>query len=281
MAGKQAPEWERRLACWHTLSQPNPPRNPAHPVPADRGAVVVSWSSGEPKLEVNGTTARSGPPAPNPGRGIVQYGPRPDGLKKFARGGPPSRYTQTYPDLRYTSGWWSHVLVDSLIPNERVYYRVGNDRDGWSQVSSFIAPPAAGTPTYPLKFTVIADVGQTYNTSVIVSRMEEAQPRAMLVLGDMAYADTYRTDGTPRLKTDPKKDYQPSYPPRWDTWGRLMAPLMSRVPVMAIPGNHEVEKDLNGAQFESYKMRRDDWEGAVGVTVSGLAAAGRTVTGLL
>jgi Calcineurin-like phosphoesterase len=32
-----------------------------------------------------------------------------------------------------------------------------------------------------------------------------------------------------------------TYPPRWDTWQRLFQPLLSTVPTMTIPGNHEIE----------------------------------------
>jgi acid phosphatase type 7 len=46
-----------------------------------------------------------------------------------------------------------------------------------------------------------------------------------------------------------------TYQPRWDTWGRLTAPLFSHVPFVGISGNHEQEPQSDGTRFASYFAR--------------------------
>jgi hypothetical protein len=61
------------------------------------------------------------------------------------------------------SGWlhpgWAHhaVLAEAPAPGQRVHYRFGSDATGWSSIFSFMAGPAAGSPT---RFLVFNDVGQ-------------------------------------------------------------------------------------------------------------------------
>lgn len=46
---------------------------------------------------------------------------------------------------------------------------------------------------------------------------------------------------------------------RWDSWGRFVEPLTANVPLMTLPGNHEVEQDgappATQTQFLAYSKR--------------------------
>ena len=47
-------------------------------------------------------------------------------------------------------------------------------------------------------------------------------------MGDLTYSDSYHTNGILRHPDPPTTPYQETYQPRWDAWGRLMAPLASQ-----------------------------------------------------
>ena len=43
---------------------------------------------------------------------------------------------------------------------------------------------------------------------------------------------------------------------RWDSWRRMMEPLASRLPIMVLPGNHEIEMDnVTHEVFNHYRHR--------------------------
>lgn len=48
--------------------------------------------------------------------------------------------------------------------------------------------------------------------------------QVVMLVGDLSYADDYAEDGSRGPRLAPV-----TYPPRWDTWGRLVQPLASRV----------------------------------------------------
>jgi len=59
---------------------------------------------------------------------------------------------------------------------------------------------------------------------------------AGIIIGDMAYADG---DGN-----------------RWDTWGRLMEQTFAQLPLMVVPGNHEIDYDAETSMaFAPYRAR--------------------------
>lgn len=92
---------------------------------------------------------------------------------------------------------------------------------------------------------IVADLGQTYNSTVTMKHMRDAvrvghregRPPASLVVcaGDLSYADTVQE--------------------RWDVWSDLAEPLLSRVPFLAAPGNHEIERDGRGRVFLPFETR--------------------------
>ncbi|KAF8059725.1 PAP15 [Scenedesmus sp. PABB004] len=121
----------------------------------------------------------------------------------------------------------------------------------------FIAPGAApGQSPFPFQIGVIGDPGQTANTTTVMQHLMApwgltAPRRAwdkggmdlLMIQGDLSYADQPQIEGTvpPGCvmcnASDGPEDFD--YGPRWDTWGRLFQPLMSAVPTIMIPGNHE------------------------------------------
>lgn len=52
--------------------------------------------------------------------------------------------------------------------------------------------------------------------------------QAVLLVGDLTYSDSYHTNGILRHPDPPTTPYQETYQPRWDAWGRMMAPLASQ-----------------------------------------------------
>lgn len=64
--------------------------------------------------------------------------------------------------------------------------------------------------------------------------------QVVLLVGDLTYSDAYHSNGVLRHPDPPTTPYQETYQPRWDAWGRLMAPLASkaRLHVFVIPVQH-------------------------------------------
>merc|ERR1719443_1035783 len=77
----------------------------------------------------------------------------------------------------------------------------------------------------------------------------------MIIAGDLSYADSAWED----TKSHPCSQK------RWDTWGRMFEPLLSHLPTMVCPGNHEVEQDgpppATQTEFLAYMSRfKMPWE---------------------
>lgn len=57
-------------------------------------------------------------------------------------------------------------------------------------------------PTFPINIGVMADPGQTYNTSVMLDHLRATTPELVLLVGDFTYADTWltaETENPPKL----------------------------------------------------------------------------------
>ena len=87
-----------------------------------------------------------------------------------------------------------------------------------------------------MRVAVVGDVGCTgYSVATMVAASNSAlfdesllgaaagPPALLLLPGDLSYADG---DGA-----------------SWDAWGEAMAPVLRGLPLVAVPGNHEVEVD--------------------------------------
>jgi hypothetical protein len=134
------------------------------------------------------------------------------------------------PDMSYQSPVLHTVALSSLLPDTTYYYRVSGSCD----IHQFKIPPysialssgstgvEADVPEsfYPLTLGLTGDLGQTEVSAKSMAALAALEPAAVLLVGDLSYAD--------------------GWCPSWDTFGRLVESLASRVPVLTTGGNHEM-----------------------------------------
>eukprot|EP00882_Tetradesmus_deserticola_P008964 GHRQ01009456.1.p1 GENE.GHRQ01009456.1~~GHRQ01009456.1.p1 ORF type:complete len:377 (+),score=58.27 GHRQ01009456.1:1339-2469(+) len=102
----------------------------------------------------------------------------------------------------------------------------------------------------------MGDLGNSLNASLTVDRMVASKPQIVGNLGDISYADVYNPNGTyGGYKTYKSLKYHLSYQPAWDQNARMLEKLASHVPVMTLPGNHELEFQPDSTVFASYNTR--------------------------
>lgn len=151
----------------------------------------------------------------------------------------------------YSSPLIHHTDVGPLQPSTTFYYQVGRSEGSESPpllrdtIFQFRTPPAPGIAPAAagdsMTIVMIGDIGQTMNSNDTACTVKDrwkadASVAAAVIIGDMAYADG---DGN-----------------RWDTWGRLMEPTFSHLPLLVLPGNHEIEYDAKtGMPFTAYRHR--------------------------
>jgi hypothetical protein len=146
--------------------------------------------------------------------------------------------TGTETSTTYPLGGWVGVIhtavMTGLTPATTYTYRVGSVAHGQSPIINFTTLPLnAGTAERPLRVLNIADMGILNSEHTIASMTQMVNNGSIdfvLHPGDIGYADG-----------DEK---------RWDMFGRLMQPIMSRVAYMTTPGNHECMYN-----FTAYKHR--------------------------
>ena len=100
-------------------------------------------------------------------------------------------YTQTYTELNatvlplnYSSPLLHHTILDKLEPDTEYYYQCGDPTYGLSSVYSFMTAPVPG-PDYPLVLGVVADVGQTANSSATIQHLADNEPKYVTLIGDL------------------------------------------------------------------------------------------------
>ncbi|XP_044388484.1 purple acid phosphatase 23 isoform X2 [Triticum aestivum] len=246
-------------------ARPPSPEQIALAASADPSSLWVSWVTGRAQVGSHLT-----PLDPTAIRSEVWYSERPAstdtvGHPHVARGSA-EVYSQLYPYpglLNYTSGVIHHVRLVGLTPSTRYYYRCGDSslKDGLSDERSFRTLPAPAPDAYPRRVAVVGDLGLTGNSTSTVDHLARNDPSMILMVGDMTYANQYRTTGgrgVPCFSCSfPDAPIRESYQPRWDGWGRFMEPLASRVTMMVTEGNHEIEPQGHGGAvtFASYLAR--------------------------
>ncbi|XP_058182166.1 purple acid phosphatase 23 isoform X4 [Rhododendron vialii] len=172
-------------------------------------------------------------------------------------------YSQLYPFeglQNYTSGIIHHVKIDGLEPGTKYYYKCGDSAfPAMSEEQAFQSLPLPGPKTYPSRIAVIGDLGLTSNSTTTIDHLIENDPSMILMVGDLTYANQYLTTGGKGAScfscSFPNAPIRETYQPRWDGWGRFMEPLISRVPMMVIEGNHEIEPQAAEITFKSYLTR--------------------------
>ena len=145
---------------------------------------------------------------------------------------------------KYTSPSLYHTDITNLPASTVIYYQIGLREASTGIVTprtdtfSFRTPSAPGDGTEKMTFTVIGDMGQTqYSLNTRDSVLNEVNDSSFaMIVGDLSYADGNAT--------------------RWDTWGNDMEELFSQLPLMVLPGNHEIEIDDESRQpFLHYRNR--------------------------
>ncbi|XP_058947647.2 acid phosphatase type 7 isoform X2 [Pocillopora verrucosa] len=142
---------------------------------------------------------------------VVAYGTSPDKLTRKETGtsfkfGTHGHYFRIH-----------NVKLTGLEPNTRYYYQVGVPDNGTSEVMSFFTKE--GNPV----FAIYGDMGYTNAVSLnrLIKEASDGDFDAVIHAGDFAY-DMYEKDGT-----------------TGDEFMNSIQPIATKVPYMALPGNHE------------------------------------------
>ncbi|GLT56413.1 hypothetical protein SLA2020_294560 [Shorea laevis] len=217
----------------------------------------VSWVTGDAQIGSNVTALD-----PSSVASEVWYG-KESGKYAYKGKGNATVYSQLYPFeglLNYTSGIIHHVRIDGLEPGTKYYYKCGDSSlPAMSEEHIFETLSLPGPNSYPSRIAVIGDLGLTSNSSTTFDHLTENDPSLILMVGDLTYANQYLTTGGKGVPSYshafPDAPIRETYQPRWDGWQRFMEPLISRVPMMVIEGNHEIEEQVAGITFKSYLTR--------------------------
>nr|XP_011462666.1 PREDICTED: purple acid phosphatase 15-like [Fragaria vesca subsp. vesca] len=215
---------------------------------ATHDSVWISWITGEFQIGDNIT-----PLDPENVASVVVYGRYEHPMTNQSTG-----YSLVYNQLyeleglqNYTSGIIHHVRLTGLMPNTLYQYQCGDPSiPAMSNVSYFQTMPVSGPESYPSRIAVVGDLGLTYNTTSTVDHLLINHPNLLLLVGDVSYANLYFTNGTAEGCF-----HEQTYQPRWDYWGRYIQPLVSKVPVMVVEGDHEIEKQAGNQMFAAYNSR--------------------------
>ena len=223
--------------------------------PGADGSYIVSWQSGMPKLgtnpllfadpQYNGT--------PQIGKASVSFSP--------SQGQSLIRPTVTlsgnvYSYIRaldatvaanqgysYLSPYISHVIIPALAlsPGKPYYYTVATNTNGTWLKSNEKGPfsPLPTSPTFPLIIGLLADNGQTINSSLTASRMAAMNLSAIIHPGDYSYADNYAANDPNSLVTGTGSGGHNDN--RHDSFHAMWETVLSKTPELHCAGNHEME----------------------------------------
>ncbi|CAA3021923.1 purple acid phosphatase 23 [Olea europaea subsp. europaea] len=217
----------------------------------------ISWVTGDAQIGLNVT-----PVDPSTVGSEVWYG-KERGKYSGKQTGVSVIYNQLYPFeglWNYTSGIIHHVKIDGLEPETKYYYKCGDSSlKAMSEELVFETLPLPGSGKYPGRIAVIGDLGLTSNSTTTIDHLIKNDPSMILMVGDLTYANQYLTTGGKGASCYscqfPDAPIRETYQPRWDGWGRFMEPLTSRVPMMVVEGNHEIEPQVANVSFQSYLTR--------------------------
>eukprot|EP00882_Tetradesmus_deserticola_P008818 GHRQ01009302.1.p1 GENE.GHRQ01009302.1~~GHRQ01009302.1.p1 ORF type:complete len:430 (+),score=49.17 GHRQ01009302.1:429-1718(+) len=253
--------------------QPNDPDNSTLPEQVhltywkSPAQMLVSFVTGAPITSLEPVTKADLPVKKNGGiGGIVRYGTSANKLSTPTRGRAyayiqNNNYNASAPQGAspwrngYVSGVIHHVLLKGLQPATTYFYQfAGSPKGPWSDVYNFTT--LSIKPTFPFRIGYMGDLGNSLNASLTVDRMVASKPQIVGNLGDISYADVYNPNGTyGGYKTYKSLKYHLSYQPAWDQNARMLEKLASHVPVMTLPGNHELEFQPDSTVFASYNTR--------------------------
>ncbi|KAK9726551.1 hypothetical protein RND81_05G222800 [Saponaria officinalis] len=220
----------------------------------DFDSIWISWVTGDFQIGYD-----IKPMNPDTVKSFVQYG-------TFKLTHEATGYAQVYSQLypfeglqNYTSGIIHHVRLTGLKPNTKYYYRCGDPYiPAMSGIHHFTTMPVPSPRNFPGKIAIVGDLGLTYNTTTTVSHISSNKPDLLLLVGDVTYANLYLTNGTGSdcyACSFPETPIHETYQPRWDYWGRFMQKLISKIPIMVVEGNHEIEEQAEDKTFAAYSTR--------------------------
>ncbi|KAH6834778.1 purple acid phosphatase 15 [Perilla frutescens var. hirtella] len=219
-------------------------------------SVWISWITGEFQIGVD-----IKPLDPKSVASVVYYGKLRFPMLHKATG-ESLIYNQLYPFnglQNYTSGIIHHVRLTGLDPYSLYYYKVGDPSiPAMSHIHHFKTMPVSSVQSYPARVAVVGDLGLTYNSTSTIEHMTSNKPDLVLMVGDLCYANLYLTNGTGSdcySCSFPNTPIHETYQPRWDYWGRFMQPLTSKIPIMMVQGNHEIEEQVDNRTFTSFISR--------------------------
>ena len=132
------------------------------------------------------------------------------------------------PAMYYDSPLLHAVTLAGLTGGSTYTYRVAGD----ARSHNFTMPADGGAHAYPLALGLVADLGQTSASEANVALLRSQRLDAVLIAGDLSYADGFGS--------------------RWDSFGRMLEPLASSVPLFTTGGNHEVG---TGEAWVAYNAR--------------------------
>ena len=148
----------------------------------------------------------------------------------------------------YASEWQHHALIideEATKPGMTLNYRPVRDMNNattYGDVFTVTIPPLAsafgGDAEQRTVLGLIGDLGQTTNSEQTMAHLSShVDAAAVLLVGDLSYADCEQT--------------------RWDSWREFVETDFARVPLLTLPGNHEVEEDTHGdmVSFKPYASR--------------------------
>ncbi|KAI3925951.1 hypothetical protein MKW98_028087 [Papaver atlanticum] len=221
-------------------------------------SVSISWITGEYQIGDNVV-----PLDPQTVGSLVRYGYRTlNSTLVQETTGYSLIYNQFYPFeglKNYTSGIIHHVRLTGLNASTQYYYQCGDPSiPAMSPVLSFKTMPISSPTSYPDRIAIVGDLGLTYNTTSTIDHLISNNPDLVLLVGDVCYANLYLTNGTGSDCYSCSFGDTPiheTYQPRWDYWGRFMQPLISKVPIMVVEGNHELEAQADNKTFVAYSSR--------------------------
>ncbi|GMH25847.1 hypothetical protein Nepgr_027690 [Nepenthes gracilis] len=219
-------------------------------------SVWISWITGDYQIGENVK-----PLNPKTVGSIVSYG-----LLRYPLNHKAAGYSLVYNQLypfeglsNYTSGIIHHVRLTGLRPSTLYFYRCGDPSiPAMSSIYSFRTMPVSDPQNYPKRIAIVGDLGLTYNTTMTISHIKSNEPDLLLLVGDVTYANLYLSNGSGSDCYSCSFSNTPiheTYQPRWDYWGRFMQTLVSKVPIMVVEGNHEIEEQAENQTFVAYSSR--------------------------
>jgi len=116
------------------------------------------------------------------------------------------------PFVIYDSPILHTATIEGLSLGETYYYTVS----GLCKIYKFTIP---SEHKYPLVLGLTGDMGTTAASNASIYALAALQPAAVLLAGDLCYAD--------------------GYPSIWDTFGVMIEPVFAQIPLLTTGGNHE------------------------------------------